>query len=190
MFRNCSLFAQWTNKLSNRSKIGYQNQWKTLQCEIAIIDIYNVSWLLLIINTFNRNIKSTVMEMALIEMFCSYHVNKMKRCHSSHWLLLLLLHYNETFDISWWIEPVKHLLDWKWYSLLNSSFVCQILTVEWKDKEKVIKAQILQYFNFHVFHWSIFNTLILDRVKPIFKKRLTLWALISLNVTSETCSKT
>ena len=35
-----------------------------------------VSSLILIINTFNRNFKSTVMEMALIEIFCSYNVNK------------------------------------------------------------------------------------------------------------------
>ena len=42
-------------------------------------------FIFMIINTFNRNIKSTVMEIALIEMFCLYCVNKMKRCLSSHW---------------------------------------------------------------------------------------------------------
>ena len=35
--------------------------------------------LLLIISTFNGNIKSTVMEMALIELSCSCYVNKMKK---------------------------------------------------------------------------------------------------------------
>ena len=61
--------------------------------------------------------------------------------------------------------------------------------MEWKNK-KVIKVQIIQYFNFHTFCWFIFNTLInLDRVSPIFKKRLTVSALISLNVTPVTCSE-
>ena len=32
---------------------------------------------LLITNTFNENIESIVMEVALIEIFCSYYVNKM-----------------------------------------------------------------------------------------------------------------
>ena len=37
----------------------------------------------MIINTFNQNIKPTVMEIALIEVFCSYYVNKMKGCSSN-----------------------------------------------------------------------------------------------------------
>ena len=42
--------------------------------------LWCVSLLLLIINTFNWNIKSTGTEMALTEIFCSYYVNKTKRC--------------------------------------------------------------------------------------------------------------
>ena len=51
-----------------------------------------VSLLLLTINTFDGNNKSTVMEMPLNEIFCSYHVNKMERCLSHHWSLSLLHH--------------------------------------------------------------------------------------------------
>ena len=40
--------------------------------------VVNVSLLLLIIKTFNWNNKCTVMEMALIEIFCSYYVYKLK----------------------------------------------------------------------------------------------------------------
>ena len=36
-------------------------------------------------NTFNRNIKTTVIEMALIDFFCSDYVNKMKKCLSFYW---------------------------------------------------------------------------------------------------------
>ena len=61
-----------------------------------------------------------------LDFFCSYYVDKMKRCLSSHWQLSLL-HYSETFNISWQIESVNHLLDLKWKSLLNSSFVSGIL---------------------------------------------------------------
>ena len=50
-------------------------------------------------NAFDRNNKATVMEMALIEMFCSYHVNKMEKCLCHHWSLSLL-HYSVTFNPS------------------------------------------------------------------------------------------
>ena len=83
--------------------------------------------LLMIISTFKRSIKSTVMEMVLIEIFCSYYVNKIKRYLCSHWQLSLP-HYSVTLKISWRIESVNHLLDLK--SLLNSSFICQILAGE------------------------------------------------------------
>ena len=52
------------------------------------------------------------MEMALIEMFCSYHVNKMEKCLCHH-CSLSLLHYSVTFNISRQIKSVNHLLDIK-----------------------------------------------------------------------------
>ena len=53
------------------------------KCALLILMICIIT--LLIINTFNGNIKSTVMEMALVGIFYSYFVNKMKKCLSSHW---------------------------------------------------------------------------------------------------------
>ena len=44
-------------------------------------------------------------------------------------------------ELSEW--TLNHLLDFKWQSLLNSSFICQILEGEWKEKQKVMKVQIL-----------------------------------------------
>ena len=87
--------------------------------------------------------ETLIFEMALNEISFSYYVNyKMKRCLSFHWQLSLL-HYSVTFNISWRIESVNHLLGLKWQSLLNSSFVCHILAEEWKEKQKVIKVQII-----------------------------------------------
>ena len=86
--------------------------------------------------------ETVTLEMALNEISFSYYMNKMKRCLSFHWQVSLL-HYSVTFNFPWLIESVNHLLDLKWQSLLNSSFVCQILAGEWKEKQKVIKVQIL-----------------------------------------------
>ena len=47
----------------------------SLKC--AITDLWCVSLLLLITNTFNGNIESIVKKMALTDIFCSYYVNKM-----------------------------------------------------------------------------------------------------------------
>ena len=52
------------------------------------------------------------MEMALTEIFGSYHVNKMERCLFHHWPFSLL-HYSVTFNISEQIELVNYLLDLK-----------------------------------------------------------------------------
>ena len=52
------------------------------------------------------------MQMALTEMFCSYHVNKMEKYLSYNWSLSLL-HYSVTFNISGQTELVNHLLDLK-----------------------------------------------------------------------------
>ena len=57
-------------------KQGIKSNEKLYNLKRAITDLWYVSLLLLIINTFNGNIESTVMEMALIEIFCSYYVNK------------------------------------------------------------------------------------------------------------------
>ena len=54
--------------------------------------------------------KPTVMEIAVIEIFCSYHVNKLDRCLSHDWSLSLL-HYSVIFNISWQTESVNYLLD-------------------------------------------------------------------------------
>ena len=59
--------------------------------------------ILAFIDTFDGNNKSTVVEMALIEMFSSYRVNKTEKCLSRHWSLSLL-HYSVTFNISRQIE--------------------------------------------------------------------------------------
>ena len=63
----------------------------------------------MISNTFNGNIESIVMEMAVIEIFCSFHVNKMWKgaflltgtaysLYRVHWQLSLL-DYIVKFDI-------------------------------------------------------------------------------------------
>ena len=59
----------WNTHIS-RSKFQDNN------VKLQLLIFISVSLLILIINTFNRNIKSTVMEMALIEILCSYNVNK------------------------------------------------------------------------------------------------------------------
>ena len=50
---------------------------KLYNVKCAIIDLLCVSSLLLITNTFNGNVESIVIEMALTEIFGSYHVNEM-----------------------------------------------------------------------------------------------------------------
>ena len=50
-------------------------------------------------NTFNRNIKSIVMEMVTVEIFSSYYANKMKGYLSSH-SKLSLLHQSEYRRVS------------------------------------------------------------------------------------------
>ena len=52
-----------------------------------------VSSLLLIISTFNGNLESTVMEMALTQNFCSYYMNKIWKDTS---LLIGNFHYQIT----------------------------------------------------------------------------------------------
>ena len=81
------------------------------------------------------------MKMALIEIFGSYYVNKMKRCLSSQWQISLL-HYSVTFNISWRIESVNHLLDLKWQSFLNSSALSVKFHQENRETKKG-KEQIL-----------------------------------------------
>ena len=81
------------------------------------------------------------MKMALIEIFGSYYVNKMKRCLSSQWQISLL-HYSVTFNISWRIESVNHLLDIKWQSFLNSKAL-SVKFLQGNRKTKKGKDQIL-----------------------------------------------
>ena len=50
-----------------------------------------------------------------------------------------LLCYGVTLNSSWRI--VSELLDLKWQSLLDVSFVSEFLAGEWKDKKKVITVQ-------------------------------------------------
>ena len=60
-----------------------------------------------------ETITSTVIEMALIEMFCSYPVNKMEKFFSHH-CSHSLLHYSVTLNISRQIcKSVNNLLDLK-----------------------------------------------------------------------------
>ena len=78
------------------SKIHYSGQEKSnsLHGSTQVVNIHylgqNIYLLLLIIDTFNLNIKSTVMEMALTENFCSCYVNKMK----DTFLLTCNFHHN------------------------------------------------------------------------------------------------
>ena len=72
----------------NQSKQGIKSNEKLHNLKCAFTDNYHVY--LLIISTFNGNIESIVMEMALTEMFCSYYINKM--CKDSS-LLIGNFHY-------------------------------------------------------------------------------------------------
>ena len=59
---------------TNRPKKGIKSNEKFYNVKCAITNIYDVS-------SFYWNIKSIVMEMALVEIFCSYYANIM----TSHW---------------------------------------------------------------------------------------------------------
>ena len=55
--------------LQKSAKNRVSNEMKTLQCKVCNYSYQCVSLLLLIVNIFNRNNNSSVMEMALIEIF-------------------------------------------------------------------------------------------------------------------------
>ena len=62
------IFKNWPEQ-------GIKSNEKLYDLECAVTDIYD----LYLYFCFNGNTESTVMEMALIEVFCSYNVNKMRK---------------------------------------------------------------------------------------------------------------
>ena len=64
-----------STKIGQKQGIKSNENLYNLKC--AVTELWCVSLLLLITNTFNGNIESTVMAMALTEILCSYYANKM-----------------------------------------------------------------------------------------------------------------
>ena len=96
--------------------------------------------------------------MALNEISFSYYMNKMKRCLSFHWQLSLI-HDSVTFNISWLIESVNHLLD-----LLAITFELE-LCLSNSSREMERKAEGTQSTNI-----TLIFTSPADLFSPIFEQ--------------------